>query len=128
MILKVSSIVCWLILVYQDLKNMEVNSWSILFLLVNQLLLFSVSVISVTIGLAFYLFSNIIFNKVENYIGGADLKIFSILLLTIPYETIYVILFASLFGIITSLIFSKRAIPFIPCIFLAYVLVGITHF
>lgn len=128
MILKTSSIVCWLILVYQDLKNMEVEAWSIFLLLVTQLLLFSVSVISLIAGLTFYLISNIVFKKIENYIGGADLKIFSILLLTMPYETLYVILFASLFGIVTSLLFSKKAIPFIPCIFLAYVIVGITHF
>lgn len=128
MILKVSNIVCWLILVYQDLKTMEVKHWSIIFLLVNQLLLFSVSTISLTIGLTFYLFFNIIFKKVEKYIGGADLKIFTILLLTIPYETIYIMLFASLLGIVTSLIFNKKAIPFIPCIFSAYVIVGVTHF
>lgn len=106
---------------------MEVKNWSVFLLLITQVLLFSVSIISVIISATFYLVSKIAFNKIKNYIGGADLKIFSILFLTIPYETLYVILFASLFGIVGSLILRKRAIPFIPYIFLAYVVVGLNY-
>ncbi len=63
--------------------------------------------------------------RYEIKIGGADVKIFCILLLGKLINVVYILFWSSLLAIVYALIRKEKIVPFVPFIWIGYVIVNI---
>ncbi len=105
------TIIALLILSVQDIKYGEIH-YRYLLMMVG--FSYPSAYIILVLTLIFYKY-------LEDYIGGADLLIFCLLISRYSYIFTYRILFvSSLLALIYCLIFKKQRLKFIPFIFLAF--------
>ncbi len=113
-----------LVMAIQDYRTMIVSNWL-------QVLLFLSIVITngldPWLGLAciFILLSYKLYvRKFEAKIGGADIKIFASLVILGVSPFIRILFWSSLFGLIIMLITKKEKIPYVPFLWLGYIIVN----
>lgn len=125
-----------LVMAVQDFLTMKVNDILQIILLICAIyaakpsivnIIFAVLFLALYIALTYYK-SRKNYNEddlKEPQIGGADIKIVSILLLFGINFTINVLFWASLFAIIYGLVRKIKKIPFVPFLLLGYLIVYI---
>lgn len=109
----------------EDIRTMQVSN-------VYQIVLLGWILLSGQASIGLLLLSALIYGsyllinkKFETKIGGADIKLFCILLLLGIKIVILIAFWSSLFGLIYSLVTHKKKIPFVPFIWIGYCLVYI---
>ncbi len=108
------SIVALIILSIQDIKKGEIH-YRYLVLMVDFLHLQ---------GYVFLILTIIFYDLIKDYIGGADLLIFSLLITRYGSYAVFLMMFyAAVFGLAYCLIFKKHQLRFIPFIFIGFLIV-----
>lgn len=116
---------------YQDLKHSEVSNISIIIMFIISIPSLVTNLSIIYVMLFFFLFTYLLWRL--NSIGGADVKILSIIpiyiLIGAPNKFagafIFIMLFgllASIYGFIAKISIKKKNIPLIPIILIAYIL------
>lgn len=115
-----------LLMSLEDLYHMEVSDILQLCLLLFIIITTKPSLVNIIVALAFLGIYIIYERNCESKIGGADVKILCSLYILGGIEMIIRIMFiASLFGIVFSVLLNKKKIPFVPFIWIGYLLVNI---
>ncbi len=117
---------------YEDIKYMEIKNKNLIYLLVIDIL---VNINNFTnIGSLEYILFIValisliaIFPLINKYIGGADIKLFLLLVPLIGKKIIVLILISSLLGLIYSVVNKKQMIPFIPFITIALLILEVNY-
>lgn len=106
-----------------DLKTMKVPNGYQILLLIVVLISMPIVIYNLIAGILFMIIGFIASNMKKQYVGGADFKIISILLVGYGSQVIEITFFASLFGLIYCLLTQKKKIPFVPFIAIGATLV-----
>lgn len=109
----------------EDIRTMQVSNIYQIILLTWVLVSEPMSIVLVGSSMLIYGGYLLVREKVNLKIGGADIKLFCILLLLGVKVLVMIAFWASLSGLIYSLVTSKKKIPFVPFIWLGYCLVYI---
>lgn len=106
-----------------DLKSMKVPDGYQILLLIVVLISMPIVIYNLIAGIGFMAVGLITSKMKKQYVGGADFKIISILLVGYGSQVIEIVFFASLFGLIYCLLTQKKKIPFVPFIAIGAALV-----
>lgn len=113
-----------LIMALEDIYHMQVNDLLQVLLLASVLLTTEVAPASIVIAAVVFMLYIVYEQKKDVKIGGADIKILCSLFILGGLSMIVGILFvASILGITYSLLSKKKRIPFVPFIWIGYILV-----
>lgn len=114
------------VMAIEDCIHMQVNDVLQIGLLVIVIYMTDITPNSVLVSTLIFLYYLYYERKNVLKIGGADIKIICSLYLLGGIEMIVEILFyASLFGILFALLTKRHKIPFVPFIWLGYVIVNV---
>ncbi len=108
-----------------DLRSYTVSNWLQLLLIVAVVMTDIPRGWNVMLALSIYCSYKLFYKYVNKWIGGADIKIFCILTLynfTYALAGFYI---ATGLGLIYALVKNKKRIPFVPFIWIGYMLVNI---
>ncbi|MFV0288926.1 MAG: prepilin peptidase [Mycoplasmatales bacterium] len=112
---------------YEDLKNLEIKTNNLLIFIIIDIVYnlnnLSIKLLNQCLLIIILLIILInIFPIINHYIGGADIKIFLLLIPIIGNEVISLILISSFLGLLYSIIKQQKKIPFIPFINLGLII------
>ncbi len=106
---------------YCDIKHSYVNDrWFVLLIVLSLVITYSFYRITLTIIL--FTFCTICYKRIENYIGGADIKLMLIYFYFSNELLIYSLAIASLFGIMYAKLMKVQSIRFIPFLVLGFII------
>lgn len=114
-----------LLMAIEDLITLKVNNWWQVLLLCEVLIKQHGNLRLII--LSCFLYSGYRLTKLNknNKIGGADIKIFCCLIILGLSNFLYIVFFASLFGILYSLVSKQKKVAFVPFIWIGYMIVNI---
>lgn len=112
-----------LLMAIEDCITMKVNNLWQLLLLVEVLYTKHDSIELIVLSFGLFCIYVLTTKAKETKIGGADIKIFCILLLLGYLKLLYIVITASFLGIIYCLIRKQSKIPFVPFIWIGYTFV-----
>lgn len=118
------SVLILLVMAVQDFRTYKVNDQYQIALLLSVYFEFDPGVIRIALTLLLFAVFTKLAKYVENYIGGADLKLIAIIYLGAGLQILPILIVASICGMIFGLIRKQKRIPFVPFLWLGVTIVA----
>lgn len=109
----------------QDMYTMRVSDLFQLILLAVIVITTKLELLNIAVAVAIMASYHIYQRNTEYKIGGADIKLISLLTLLSITNTISILFWSSLIAIIYSLLLKQRKIAYVPFLSLGYIIVNV---